>query len=401
MNTTPAAKQPDGRGGTLYSPVNVISAVLIIMGLFIFVARFIWGIGGVTALDNKNPWGLWVTFDLLCGITLAAGGYMTSCAVYLFGMEKFRPVIRPAIATAFLGYLFEVAALLADVGQPWRLPYPFVVSPGTSSILFMVGLCVVLYLLVSFVEWSRQLMEGLNKPYLRGAHAAATKLLLPLTVLGASVAIIHQASLGALYLIAPAKIHPLWYSPLLPAFFLVSSMYAGLSMAVVESSLARASKSLRACMDAAHRDSCDGIVLGFGRAAGVIMLACFLIRAFDLISQGKTHYLNTGYGALFLTEMLGFVLLPCLLFLCGARAGKTRIVKAAALLAVLGIILNRFNVSLVAYNWLLPPAERYFPSLMEIGFSVAMVAAIVTLYRIFAAFLPMLREQPAFRENAG
>jgi Ni/Fe-hydrogenase subunit HybB-like protein len=301
------------------------------MGFFIFVLRFIWGIGGVTALDNKNPWGLWVSFDLL----------------------------------------------------------------------FMVGLCVILYLLVSFVEWSKQLMEGLNRPSLRKAHAAATKLLLPLTVLGASVAIIHQASLGALYLIAPSKIHPLWYSPLLPAFFLVSSMYAGLSMVVVEGSLAHASKNLRACMDAAHRDSHGDIVLGFGKAAGVVMLACFLIRALDLFAQGNAHYLNTGYGTLFLTEMLGFVLLPCLLFFGGAWAGRTRVVKAAALLAVLGIVLNRFNVSLVAYNWQLPPAERYFPSLMEIGFSVAMVAAIVTLYRIFAAFLPMLREQLAFRGNAG
>ena len=152
-------------GKTLLSiprtPGNLITAVILAIGLLITIGRFGFGLGAVTNLDDNNPWGIWIAFDLLCGVALAAGGYVTSSACYLFGMKRYHSAVRPAILTAFLGYAFVVVALLYDVGQPWRLPYPLLVSQGTTSLLFEVGLCVGIYLTVLFIEWSPVGLEWL------------------------------------------------------------------------------------------------------------------------------------------------------------------------------------------------------------------------------------------------
>ena len=86
--------------------------------------RFTQGMGAVSNLSDANPWGIWIAFDVLCGVALAAGGFITGSAVHLFGMKEYRPLVRPAILTGFLGYALVVVGLLFDLGRPWRLPYP-------------------------------------------------------------------------------------------------------------------------------------------------------------------------------------------------------------------------------------------------------------------------------------
>ena len=138
---------------TLYTPFNVVVCVIFLVGAALTLLRFTKGLGAVTNLSDNNPWGIWIAFDLLCGVALAAGGYTTSAACYVFGLKRYHSAVRPAILTAFLGYSLVVVALLYDVGRPWRLPYPFFVQAGPTSVLFEVGLCVMLYLNVLFVEW--------------------------------------------------------------------------------------------------------------------------------------------------------------------------------------------------------------------------------------------------------
>ena len=144
------------------SPGNIATAVILLLGLLVTVRRFAIGIGTVTNLDDYTPWGLWISFDLLCGVVLAAGGYVTSSAYYIFGLKDMRSAVRPAITTAFLGYAFVVVALCYDVGQPWRLPFPIFLSQGTSSVLFEVGLCVMIYLCVLAVEFSPIFFEWIK-----------------------------------------------------------------------------------------------------------------------------------------------------------------------------------------------------------------------------------------------
>ena len=376
---------------TLLTPGNVITAIILLVGLYITVMRFTQGIGSVTNLDDNNPWGLWIGFDLLCGVVLAAGGYTTTSAYYLFGLKHFKPFVRAAITSAFLGYAFVVFALHFDVGQPWRLVYPIFWSQGTTSVLFEVGLCVFIYLTVLAIEFSPIACEWLNFKTIR---KVIFKFTIPLTVLGVILSTMHQSSLGALYLIAPTKMHPLWYSSFIPVFFFVSSMFAGMAMVIFEGTLAHA--GLHKYMDKAHIASADKVVAGFGKAASFVMMGYFFIKVAGLAMDNNWHYLATGYGLLYIVEMVGFVLVPAFLFAIGVREKKYGLVRLAAAFTVGGVILNRINVSLVAFNYNLPAADRYFPSWEEFGLSIFVVTLIVTAYRFICSHMPVLYEHPDY-----
>ncbi|MBI9110858.1 sulfate respiration complex protein HmcC [Maridesulfovibrio ferrireducens] len=371
---------------------NVIAGAIIVMGLVITVLRFTKGLGAVTNLDDNNPWGIWIGFDLLCGVALAAGGYTTSAACYIFGLKRFHSAVRPAILTAFLGYALVVFALQYDLGRPWRLPYPIFYQQGTTSLLFEVGLCVMLYLTVLFIEFTPAMFEWLGMKKLR---AVVVKLTLALTIFGVVLSTLHQSSLGALYTIAPSKLHPLWYSPYLPVFFFVSSIAAGLSMVIFEGTLSH--KKLHRMMDEEYLKHHDGVVLGFGKAASLVLFAYFAIKMIGLAYDNNWHYLTSGYGLWFMVEMIGFVVLPCFLFALGVREKNMSIIKKAAIITVLGIVLNRFNVSLVAFNYHLPSSERYFPTLMEIGISIFVVTLGVVIFRFITTRMPIFFEHPDYK----
>jgi len=377
---------------SFWTPANIVTAVILVIGLILTVKRFTMGLDSVTNLSDDNPWGIWIGFDLLCGVALAAGGYTTSAAVYLFGMKKFHSAVRPAITTAFLGYAFVVFALLYDLGRYYRLPYPLTIYPGPTSFLFEVGLCVALYLTVLAIEFSPALWEALNWKKLRAwAHA----LTLVLTIFGVVLSTLHQSSLGALYLIAPSKLHPLWYSPYLALFFFVSSIPAGLSMVIFEGRLSH--KYLHHKMDATHLEESPGVTLGFAKAAAVVLFAYFNLKWIGVALDDNWKYLATGWGAWFLVELLGFVLTPCLMYAVAAREKNHNLAFYASIVTVAGIVLNRLNVSLVAFNWRLPAAARYMPSLEEILLTVFIVTLEITVLRICLCKLPILHEHPEFK----
>ncbi len=376
---------------------NQITAVILVVGLILTIIRFTQGIGSITNLDDNMPWGMWIGFDLLCGVCLAAGGYFTSVACYVMGMKHFHSAVRPAITTAFLGYAFVVVALLYDLGHPLRLPYMFF-FPGTTSVLFEVGLCVATYLTVLFIEFSPAPLEWLGQkfPIFLKWRRYVLKLTIILTIFGVCLSTLHQSSLGALYLIAPGKLHPLWYSPFIPMFFFVSSMAAGASMVVFEGMFAH--KGVHHYMDATHLREADEVVFSFSKAAAFILFGYFTLKFVDMCVQDNFRYLLSGYGLWWIVEMVFFVLTPALLYAKGSRERNIRLCRMASINAVAGIILNRFNVSMVAYNFQLPSAERYFPSVWEVCISIFVVTLIVTVYRFIVYHMPVLYEHPNFKD---
>jgi Ni/Fe-hydrogenase subunit HybB-like protein len=378
-------------GKSYLTPFNVIAGIIVVIGLFITALRFTKGLGAVTNLSDYNPWGIWIGFDLLVGVALAAGGYVTSAAVYIFGMKKYHSAVRPAILTGFLGYALVVVALNYDVGRPWRLPYPFLIQQGTTSVLFEVAACVALYLTVLFIEFSPAAMEWLG---IKRARNIVVKLTLLLTIFGVVLSTLHQSSLGGLFLIAPAKLHPLWYSPYLPVFFFVSSIIAGLSMVIFEGTMSHHFFADK--MDEEHVKEKDTVVLGFGKAASLVLAGYFVIKVIGVSEGNNWHLLGTSYGLWFLVEILGFVGLPCFLYAIGVREKKLKLIKWTAVWTVLGIIVNRFNVCLVAFNWHLPSSERYFPHWMEIGISVFLVTVGVIVYRFIVSRMPVLYAHPDY-----
>ena len=379
---------------TFKSPFGVIALIIILLGLILTVLRFTKGLASVTNLSDYNAWGIWIGFDLLTGVALAAGGFVTSAAVYIFGFKRYHFAVRPAVLTGFLGYALVVLALNYDVGRPWRLPYPFIMRQGTTSVLFEVGACVMLYLTVLFLEFCPAAMEWLGLKKIRGLLIKLTMLL---TIFGVVLSTLHQSSLGSLFLIAPSKLHPLWYSSYLPVFFFVSSIFAGLSMVIFESTLSH--RYFASKMDEEHQKGREGLALGFGKAASLVLAGYFAIKIFGLSVDNNWHLLGTPYGVWFLVELLGFVALPCLLYAVGVRDRNLNVIKWAAIWTVFGVMLNRLNISVIAFNWHLPSADRYFPHWMEIAISIFIVTIGIVAFRVIVSMMPILYEHPEYNEK--
>jgi Ni/Fe-hydrogenase subunit HybB-like protein len=376
------------------TPFNMVAGIILLIGMAITILRFTGGLAAVTNLTDDNPWGIWIGFDLLCGVALAAGGYVTSAAVYIFGMKRYHSAVRPAILTGFLGYALVVFALHYDVGRPWRLPYPFIVQQGSTSLLFEVGACVALYLTVLFIEFTPAALEWLG---LKRARTIVVRLTMLLTIFGVVLSTLHQSSLGALYLIAPSKLHPLWYSTYLPVYFFVSSIIAGLSMVLFESTMSHHYFSDK--MDQTHLAEADPVTLGFGKAASLVLAGYFTIKIIGISIADNWHYLTTGYGAWFLLELLGFVALPCLMYAIGVRDRNLKLIRWTAGWTVMGIVLNRFNISMIAFNWQLPSSQRYVPHWMEIMISVFIVTIGILVFRFIVTRMPIMYEHPDYRTH--
>ena len=376
---------------SLFTPFNVVAGLIVVLGLIVTGLRFTKGLGTVTNLSDYNPWGIWIGFDLLVGVALAAGGYVTSAAVYIFGFKKYHSAVRPAILTGFLGYALVVLALHYDVGQPWRLPYPFIMQPGTTSLLFEVAACVALYLTVLFLEFSPAALEWLGLQRLR---KYIVRLTMVLTIFGVILSTLHQSSLGALFLIAPSKLHPLWYSSYIPIYFFITSIIAGLSMVIFEGTLSH--RYFADKMDETHLQEKDDIVLGFGKAASLVLAGYLIIKIIGISADNNWHYLSTGYGVWFLVELIGFVALPSFLYAVGTRDKNLLLIKWTAVWTVLGVILNRLNVCLIAFNWQLPSSERYVPHWMEIVISVFIVTLGLIVFRFIVTRMPIFYEHPDY-----
>lgn len=375
------------------TPFNAAVGIIVIIGLILTVLRFTGGLAAVTNLSDYNPWGIWIGFDLLVGVALAAGGFVTSAAVYIFGLDRYRSAVRPALLTAFLGYALEFLVLPYDLGRPWRMPYPFFVQQGTTSFLFLVAACLGLYSGVLFLEVSPAALEWLG---LKKARSLALKLTVVLSIFGVVLSTLHQSSLGALFLIAPSKIHPLWYSPYLPIYFFISSIVAGLSMVIFENSLTH--RYFASKMDEAHLKEKDHITLGFGKAASFILAGYFAIKVIGLSVDNNWYLLSTSYGIWFLVELLGFVALPCFLYGVGVRERNLKLIRRTSVLAILGLVINRFNVSLIAFNWHLPSSERYFPHWMEIAIAIFIITLGLLAFRFIITRMPVLYEHPDYRD---
>jgi Ni/Fe-hydrogenase subunit HybB-like protein len=327
----------------------------------------------------------------MSGVALAAGGFVTSSAVYLFGMKEYKPIVRPALLTGFLGYLLVVLGLLADLGRPWRLPYPFIKQPGPTSPLFEVALCVALYLTVLFIESTPAVLEWLGWKKLRRVVGSMT---IGLTVFGLILSTMHQSTLGAMYMVTPTKLHPLWYSSHIPVHFFVSAVAAGISMVVVEGMFSHRAFHHQVQITA---EQFEKLNIGLAKAGAVTLAVYLAVKVVGLTIEDEWPLLGTGWGAWYLVELLGFVLLPCLMFAVAYRERRLALARAAAVITVIGIVLNRFNITFIAFNWKLPTDLRYVPSWMEVWVTVSFITFAVVAFRWIANRMPVMYEHPDWR----
>ena len=383
------ATADSGRKG-IFTPFNLISGTILLGGAIILTIRFTTGLASVTNLSDTNPWGLWIGFDVMAGVALAAGGFVISSAVFLFGMKEYRPVVRPALLTGFLGYSLVVIGLLADLGRPWRLPYPFIKQAGPTSPLFEVSLCVALYLTVLFIETTPAVFEWLG---LKRWRRLVGQLTVVLTIFGLILSTMHQSTLGAMFMVTPTKLHPLWYSSQIPVQFFVSAIVAGISMIIVEGWFShRAFHHQVQISDNQFRD----INFGLAKGGAVVLVTYFAVKLVALSLENEWRLLATGWGAWYLVELIGFVVAPCILFAVAYRERQLGLARVAAAMTVFGVVLNRFNVTFIAFNWQLPHEMRYAPAWTEIWVTVSLITLAVVVFRWIAHRMPIMYEHPDY-----
>lgn len=380
---------------SLLTPFNIVAAMILSVGLPLIAMRFLFGLYTVTHASNEYPWGLYLGWGLFGGVPLSATGFVMATAYYIFGYKRYHPILRLGVLTGFMGYLFAVIYLLIDLGRPWRIYYPMIIGFGTQSVLFLVAWHVATYLSVQFVEFSPAILEWLKSQRVR---RWAVMLTIGMTIAGIILSTLHQSALGAMYLLVPGKLHPLWYSSYIWVFFLSSSIYAALAMVIVVSTLSI--RFLKNRTDQTFRESLPKLTLGLGQGAAVGMFVYLVFKIIGIAHDNNWHLLNTGYGYWFLLELLGFVLVPAVLFTYGVKKQNVSVVRFAAFYAVVGIILNRLNVSIIALNWNLPHHLLHIvPPWTEATVVLTIATIHILIFRWILNRMPVLHADPEYESH--
>ena len=367
-------------------------------GFYFAYFRFFHGFASVTNLNPGYPWGIWIAFDVACGVALAAGGFTTAAIVEIFGHEKYHALLRPATLTAFIGYFLVGLGVTFDLGKYYNIWHALVFWNGTS-VLFEVAWCVMLYLTVLAIENLPAVFEeyrgkvnfmipfnGLNRPteFLMGKGDRILRRIMAFFIIaGVVLSFGHQSSLGTLMLIAPYKVHELWFTPLSPLLFLTSAVSVGLPMVIFEASLAR--------VFFRTKDE-SKLLAGIAEFIPYFLGTYLLLRIGDLAYRGvlSSAFDGSVQGYSFLVEFCLFAI-PYFMFKRESVRNSPFKLFCCATSVILGVVLNRFNVFLIGVD----PGNgwNYFPTVGEVSITLAFVAFGVLLYKIGVTYLPILEPE--------
>jgi len=362
---------------------RVLFVIIMCLGAYSAYVRYFHGLGAVTNMSDQFPWGLWIGFDCLCGIMLAAGGFCITGAVYLFRIERLHSIVRPTVLTAFLGYCLFIVGLLFDLGRPWFIWHQLIYI-NLHSVMFEVGMCVMTYTTVLFFEFLPVVLERfhLHAPLKWGKH------LMPvLVVAGILLSTLHQSSLGSLYLIVPSKLHPFWYSPALPFFFFGSAIAVGLAMTIFEST--QSAKAFGRQLELS-------VLVELGGALLVVLWINAFLRFEDLFHRGILRQIfKPSYEAYFLwLELtLAFVIPIALLSFRKVRHSPKGL-YFAAVSCLLGFVTNRLNVSITGFEtWV---GHHYLPKWTEVMITLSIIVCGFFVFSLCVKYLPIFEEKEAY-----
>ncbi|MCX7736632.1 MAG: Ni/Fe-hydrogenase cytochrome b subunit [Candidatus Kapabacteria bacterium] len=384
-----------------FTPGVIILTLIALNGLVFVALRFIFGIGYVTNLSNEYPWGIWIGIDVATGVALAAGGFTTAALGHIMHREEYHSIVRPALLTAMLGYTFVALGVVIDIGRWYYVWHPLIYW-NPNSALFEVGICVMIYLTVLYIEFLPivterfmgrvnfpKFLKFLNKPVewlLEKLDKGLSKTMFIFIIAGVVLSTLHQSSLGTLMIIAGEKMHPLWQTPVLPLLFFLSAVSVGFPMVIFESVIASKSFGLKPE---------EKILKKLGNMVAPILLIYLAFKIGDMFIRETFHYLFelNIHSIMFLIEVIVGVIVPLFMFLSRKAIKSLTITFWASVLVIFGIVINRFNNFIVAYH---PPYsfKPYIPSIGEISVTIGFVALLILLYRAFVMFFPIISVQP-------
>ena len=362
---------------SLFTKWSVLQIILACGALFIILLKLLFGLELVTNLSDEWPWGLWVAFDVGILIATAAAGFTLAAIVYVFQIEKFKPLVRPAILIGTLFYTIAALGIFLDLGRSFLIVHPLW-KWQHESIMFEVGWCVMCYLTVLYLEFSHNIFERFKMKFANKIHHF---LFLPFVFAGICFSFLHQSSLGALFLVAPQQ-HPLWHGPEMGFLFLISAMALGLAVLTIFSVITAKSWKMTLRMD---------LLPKIGLIAAFIMVGYLLLRGYDYWHTGNLKAFEfDNFGIVFLIEVgIGMILPAILLFIPKIRKSLPGLLTCCALI-VIGVGINRFMVLIVSHaDW---RHAAYFPCATELLFTVGLIAGVMFVYRLVAKYLPLYAE---------
>lgn len=356
-----------------------VALMLWIAAAGFLIARFFWGLNTATALNDAMPWGLWIAFKLSF-VAMAAGGFTFAAIVYVFRLEKYRPIVRTAILTGLIGYTTFIISLLFDLGRWYNIWHPIVMW-NPHSVMFEIAWCVMLYTAVLYAEFSPAFFERVGWKRMQKIMHAIT---IPLVIAGVVLSTLHQSSLGSLYLIQFTKLNPLFWSPLIPVFFFTSAVATGLAMLMVVPSINA---------KVFHSDDRQDLLATLTKPAAIVLGIYLVLKVGDLLLRGQLPRLLTpgAMSALWWLEVLFGIIVPLAIFLTPQAQTNPRVRISAALLSIGGVVLGRFNIALFGFTDYLGSLNvTYIPSLGEWVITLALIAAAITAYIAAVKLLPIL-----------
>jgi Ni/Fe-hydrogenase subunit HybB-like protein len=381
--------------GKILTPFYIISAPVILLGALLIIYRLVKGLGAVTNLSQEFPWGIWIGFDVMVGVAFAGGAYVLTFVVYVLRAEKYHSIVRATVLNGLLAYVFYAGAIFLDLGRWWNITNPLFGNKfGANSVLFLIAWHFLLYMIAEFVEFSPAIAEWLG---LRKMRKFLGSLTIGAVVVGIALSTLHQAGLGALFMMAKGKIHPIWYTEFIPVLFFISSIFAGLSMVIFEGSVSHRVFSDQ--IDHEDHAAYDDILIGLSKGCAVSMFVYFFAHILIFIHGSHWSLLNTPMGYWYLTEIIGLVAIPCVMFFQGTRYRNLFLIRTAAIFTMIGIIINRLNISIIAYKWWIPLSERYFPSWMEIVITLAIIFTEVWVFRWIVIRMPVFGRPPEWAKD--
>lgn len=381
------------------TPGVIILIIIALNGLTFLAIRFISGLGAVTNLDNYTPWGLWIGVDVAAGVALAAGGFTSAALGHIMHREHYHSIVRPALLTAMLGYTFVAFAVFVDIGRFYYIWHPLIMWNGNSA-LFEVGICVMIYMTVLYIEFLPVVTERfigrvdlpeflsfLNKPIDRILRYLDSRLSLTMFIFiiaGVVLSTLHQSSLGTLMVIAGQKMHPLWQTPILPLLFLLSAIAVGFPMIMFESLIASRSFKLKPEM---------GILSSLGSMVAPILGVYLAFKIGDVFIRETFKYILIfdATAWMFIAE-IGLIFAAFFLFLSKKITTSPLGLFIASTLVIAGVLLNRFNNFIVAYNPFFNPS-KYYPSFGEISVTLGCIALLVLVYRTVVMIFPVISQE--------
>jgi Ni/Fe-hydrogenase subunit HybB-like protein len=374
-----------------FSPLVWILLALMGIAVVVALARYAFGIGVISDLSYSYPWGFWISFDLFTGVAISSGGFLMAGTVYILRIKEFQPLLRPSVLTAFLGYIMVAIALLVDLGQPLRIWY-MMIHWNHTSVLLEIGICVMSYLTVLAIEFAPVVLERF--PALHKIAHLIHKFIMPFVIFGVVLSTLHQSSLGSLLLIQPAKLHPLWWTPILPIMFFTSAISIGLSMIILESSLS--SRYFKRGLE-------THLLEKLAKALPIALGIYALLKFGELAVAGELGYLFTSgtMSILFWAEILIGIAAPIVWFSIKKNRQSANGLLIGAIIVLLGMILNRFNVSWFAvkhpdplfYMPTFMSNVKYFPTLPEVAVSIGIFSAGILAFGLAAKYLPVFEEE--------